>query len=233
MPDNIVDTPDRTTSDSTSPNAVLAETTVTGQQTSHSVSISIGQVKAGDPKGMNLISTRYYEELVRVAAGLLRSKGPSTTCGGEDIANAALLSIYKGLVNGKFPGIESRKALWSLLCCMVQRKVARRIKHEKRPKRGGGRVRLESDLVRPGSDAATQGLDDFENDDRGSSRDDAAEALQQAREALPENLRETLDCMLEGLTQREAGKRQGCSQPTIQRREALILMTLRERFGES
>jgi RNA polymerase sigma factor (sigma-70 family) len=235
MSQHVADAVDRTTSDSTSPDAALVETTDVGEQSARSVSIRIGQVKAGDPAGMTLISIRYFAKLEQVAAGLLRRKGPATPCGGEDIANAALLSIYKSLAEGKFPEIENRKALWNMLYCMVRRKVARRIRDEMRLSRGGGRVRREADLVQLGSDVAFEGLDDLENGDRELSpvaAAIAAETEQRARDALPGNMRPVFDLMLEGRSQHEIAARLGCSQTTVCRGEKLILMTLRKRLGE-
>jgi DNA-directed RNA polymerase specialized sigma24 family protein len=71
----------------------------------------------------------------------------------EDIALSAFNSLCLGARDGRFPALADRDSLWGLLVFITAQKAADWIAHERRKKRGGGKVRGTSALVggKPGS----------------------------------------------------------------------------------
>lgn len=87
---------------------------------------------------------RYFDQLVHLARARLRAahRGPADE---EDAALNAFDSLCRGVAAGRFPRLEGRDDLWRLLATITARKAADQIQHEGRRKRGGGRVRGETD----------------------------------------------------------------------------------------
>ena len=64
----------------------------------------------------------------------------------EDVALSVFGDLFEGAPNAKFPALEDREDLWRLLAKITVRKVADLKKRQRRAKRGGGKVKAESDL---------------------------------------------------------------------------------------
>jgi hypothetical protein len=65
----------------------------------------------------------------------------------DDIALSAFNSLCLGARRGRFVALADRDGLWGLLVFITAQKTADQIAHERRQKRGGGRVRGESALA--------------------------------------------------------------------------------------
>jgi hypothetical protein len=55
--------------------------------------------------------------------------------------------VDAGAEQGRFPRLQDRDDLWSLLVVITARKALDLIQHERRKKRGGGRVLTEAELA--------------------------------------------------------------------------------------
>jgi DNA-directed RNA polymerase specialized sigma24 family protein len=121
----------------------------------------IGALRGGaSDEAARQLWDRYFHRLVHLARARLRAKahGPDDE---EDAALSAFDSLCRGVVEGRFTHLGDRDELWRLLATITARKAADRIQREGRQKRGGGRVRGEAELVGPGGDSASRGLDGF------------------------------------------------------------------------
>lgn len=114
-----------------------------------SVTIWINKLKQGDPQAPQKIWESYYGRLMALARKKLQGF-PRRIADEEDVALGALESFFEGVREGKFPDLEDRTNLWSLLVVITARKALRLIEEQTRAKRGGGDVRGESVFIRPG-----------------------------------------------------------------------------------
>src|SRR6516165_5615074 len=124
-----------------------------------SVTRWIGDLVAGaDPDAAaQKLWERYFDRLVHLARDRLRAghRGPADA---EDAALSAFDSFCRGAAGGRFPRLDDRDDLWSLLVTITVRKAADQLRRERRQKRGGGRVRGEQELGR--AHAESGGLDE-------------------------------------------------------------------------
>lgn len=96
----------------------------------------IEQLKEGDADAAEKLWQRYFEQIVRLArqrlAGANRAAADE-----EDVALSAFKSFCLGAREGKFPKLNDRNNLWSLLVAITANKSTDLIRHENRKKRGG------------------------------------------------------------------------------------------------
>src|SRR5262249_14633252 len=74
----------------------------------------LGPLKAGDAAAAQPLWERYFRRL----AGLARKKlqgSPRLAADGEDVAQSAFKSFYRGAEQGRFPDLRDRDDLWRLL----------------------------------------------------------------------------------------------------------------------
>jgi DNA-directed RNA polymerase specialized sigma24 family protein len=103
----------------------------------------IGQLKAGEHAAAQPLFERYFGQMVRLARARLRGL-PGRAADEEDVALSAFASFCEGAQQGKFPQLQDSDNLWPLLVVLTARKALNRTNHERRQKRGGGRVQGES-----------------------------------------------------------------------------------------
>jgi DNA-directed RNA polymerase specialized sigma24 family protein len=112
-----------------------------------SVTLWIGQLKAGTRAAAQPLWQNYFHQLVTRArhklAGAARRAADE-----EDVALSAFDSFYRAAEQGRFPDLRDRDDLWQLLVVITDRKACDAAKHERRARRGGGKVVTEGDLVR-------------------------------------------------------------------------------------
>src|SRR5262249_53919029 len=90
---------------------------------------------------------RYFSRLVHLARGKLRGeRRKSASADEEDVALSAFHSVCLGAARGQFPQLADRDDLWRLLVVITSRKAVDQARHDRRLKRGGGRVRDEAAL---------------------------------------------------------------------------------------
>jgi DNA-directed RNA polymerase specialized sigma24 family protein len=182
-----------------------------------SVTRWIGGLKAGDPEAARLLWERYFADLVRLARARMRDV-PRAVADEEDAALDAFDSLCRGTGEGRFPQLDDREGLWRILVTITARKAAAQVQHERRKKRGGGRVRAEADLAAEALEAGGVA----QAPAAGPSPEMAALVADECRrlfESLPdESLRKVARLRLEGYSDHEIAASQNCGLRTVERR---------------
>jgi RNA polymerase sigma factor (sigma-70 family) len=191
-----------------------------------SVTVWIDALKLGDDAAAGALWKRYFDELVRVARGRLRST-PRAAADEEDVALSAFHSLCEGVTAGRFERIGGRDDLWRLLTTITLRKAYDQLRHQRRRKRGGGRVRSEADLVNPDG-AGPIGRQDVlaQAPDPGPPPDVVALMADEYRQLMArlddDALRQVALMRMEGYTGDEIAERLGCNRRTVTRKLELI-----------
>jgi DNA-directed RNA polymerase specialized sigma24 family protein len=187
-----------------------------------SVSLWLGQLKAGDREAFRQLWGRYFVQLVELVRKRMRS-GPACLADEEDVALSAFNSFYEGIGRGRFPRLEDRDDLWQVLLLLTRQKAVNVLHHETRQKRGAGKVRHLSALAGEGSSAAEVFAKIIGSE---PAADFAAEVADECRRLLDmlgdERLRELALCKMEGYSNEEIAARMQCSLATVERKLKLI-----------
>lgn len=112
-----------------------------------SISLLLSRLKAGDTAAVGPLWDRYCDQLARLARQKLQKRYRRVE-DEEDIATRAFYSLCAGAQKGRFPAVTSRDSLWGLLVFITAQKAADWVAHERRKKRGGGKVRGHDALSR-------------------------------------------------------------------------------------
>jgi DNA-directed RNA polymerase specialized sigma24 family protein len=186
-----------------------------------SVTVWLESLKSGDRDAAQKLWHRYFESLVRLARDRLRGSARAVV-DEEDDALSAFNSFFRGAANGRYPMLEDRDDLWRLLVVITERKALDQARHERRQKRGGGKVRVMADGV--GADAAEQAITCPE-----PTPEFAAMAADECRRLLAllrdQNLRQVAMLRMEGYTNLELADQLGCSLRSVARKIELIRRT--------
>jgi DNA-directed RNA polymerase specialized sigma24 family protein len=189
---------------------------------SHSVTNWIEQIKASDPVAARELWQRFFARMVAAARQRLAS-GLRRVADEEDAALSAFLAFQRGAEQGRFPNLTNRDELWNLLFTLTTRAAAGQLRHERRAKRGGGRL---------GDAAALDNvIDDCpQPDEEAAFQDDLSHAL----EALgDEQLKHIALARLEGCGIAEIAQSMNVAQVTIRRRLAIIRLTWQDVLEKS
>jgi DNA-directed RNA polymerase specialized sigma24 family protein len=200
-----------------------------------SITIWIGDLKAGGDAAAQHLWERYFERLVRLAREQLRGR-PGRVADEEDAALSAFDSFYRGAKHGRFPQLADRDDLWRILVVITQRKVFDQMRSEKARRRGGGHVRGEAALGGSGPAQSGGGLDraagarllrggveiELENLTPEFSAMIAEEFLIRLDGLDDDGLREIAIAKMEGYTDDEIATRIGFSRRYVQRKLAKI-----------
>jgi DNA-directed RNA polymerase specialized sigma24 family protein len=188
-----------------------------------SVSVWLGQLKAGDRDALKPLWERYFAQLVGLVRTRLRA-GSTPVADEEDVALSAFDSFYRGIGNGRFPRLEDRDDLWQVLLLLTRQKAVNLARHEGRQKRGGGKIRHLSGPA----DGDSSSMADVFGELLGSepAPDFAAEVAEECRRLLDslndDRLREMAICKMEGYSNEEIAARTKCSLATVERKLKLI-----------
>ena len=180
----------------------------------------IGGLKGGDEAAAERLWQRYFQRLV----GLARAKLGTTerkAADEEDVALSAFDSFCRGAAQGKFPQLTGRDSLWPLLVVLTVRKACDQVNHERRQKRGGGRVHAEGDYQLGENDDLR--LDRLLSDE--PTPEFAAmmsEQCDQLLTALDDDQRAIALGKLQGYSNEELASQLDCGMRTIERRLGLI-----------
>jgi RNA polymerase sigma factor (sigma-70 family) len=97
------------------------------------------QLKAGDREGVQQLWEVYYRRLVGLARKKLGGL-PRRAAGSEDVALSAFASFCRGAEEGRFPRLEDRDDLRTILVMITSRKAIDLVVHEGRDKRDWRRL---------------------------------------------------------------------------------------------
>jgi DNA-directed RNA polymerase specialized sigma24 family protein len=107
-----------------------------------SVSRWLQQLQQGEAAAAQPLWERYFPRLVELARKKLRDAPRRGT--EEDVALSAFDSFCRNAAGGRFPRLADRDDLWRLLVVITARKAAHLARDERRRKRGGGAVQIDT-----------------------------------------------------------------------------------------
>jgi DNA-directed RNA polymerase specialized sigma24 family protein len=139
------------------------------------------------------------------------------------VALSAFDSFCRGAEHGRFPQLADRHDLWPLLVVLTARKANRLVRHERRQKRGGGKVHDEAILD---TDTAAEGPALAQLIGREPTPEFAAQVAEEFQRLLDrlgdEELRTIALWKLEGYTNEEIAAKLGCVARTVERKLRVI-----------
>jgi DNA-directed RNA polymerase specialized sigma24 family protein len=193
-----------------------------------SVSRWLEGIKAADSEAAAALWERYGDRLVRLARQKLRHV-PRRVFDEEDIAASAFKSLCLGARKGRFPALADRDSLWGLLMFITAQKIADRIAHEHRIKRGRGKVRGDSALAGGDAGSLDQGFDGLFGDSPGPETINIwAEEYHRLLKCLGDETLQTIaELRVQGCTIDEISERLGLARRTVHRKLQLIRRILR------
>ena len=181
------------------------------------VSVWIERLKSGDEEAANHLWRRYFDQLVRLVRAKLRVT-PTRATDEDDVALSAFKSLCLGATRGRFPELTSRDQLWRLLVVITARKAWAHVEHERRFKRGGGKVFSQSILT--GLCNEDSGLAQIVG--KKPTPEFAAQVAEEYAILLDRlgdaTLRQVAQWKLEGYTNEEIAGKLGCVPRTVERK---------------
>jgi RNA polymerase sigma factor (sigma-70 family) len=189
-----------------------------------SVTVWIAHLQAGDAIAAQLLWERYYRRLVGLARHKLLGR-PRAAADEEDVALSAFDSFCRGVDQARFLRLADRGDLWQLLVLLAARKAAHLIRDEARQRRGGGALVHTSALA--DEDARLAELIGPE-----PTPEFAAQVAEECRRLLDrlgqDELRAVALAKMEGYTNEEIARQQGCVVRTVERRLRTIRSLLQQ-----
>lgn len=177
----------------------------------------IGGMRHGDESSVQRLWERYFTRLVHLADRRLPAHVKRIR-DEEDIALSAFNSLYNGVTQGRFPQVDDRQDLWSLLVMITARKANRALRSAATIKRGGRE--FIGDLA---GDNGSSPLEIFAKDPTPEFAAMVAEESERLLKKLPDDsFRHLVTLKMEGHTNDEISQRLGCGKRTVERRLALI-----------
>ena len=195
-----------------------------------SVTHWIHLLKAGDDTAAQKLYEGFFQRLVGLARSKLRGV-PCRAADEEDVALSAFDSFCRGAEAGRFPQLSDRDDLWQLLVVLTERKAIDLVHHERRQKRGGGKVKGESFFDYPrGSSSAPAGMEQIMAHD--PTPDFALQVAEECQLLLDRlgnaELRSVALWKMEGYTNEEIAAKLGCVPRTVERK----LRVIRSRWNQ-
>ena len=144
----------------------------------------------------------------------------------EDVALSAFHSLCEGVKRGRFPRLDDRGNLWSLLVVITARKARARIRSASTQKRGGGNVQGESVFTdaTDRDDVSHRGIEQMIGSE--PTADFAAQVSEESERLLglllDDSMRSLALLKLEGFSNKEAAEELQCGLRTVERRLSLI-----------
>lgn len=178
---------------------------------------------------------RYWRQLAAVAKRRLRALGAK--CRTEDEVDAvqeAFAAFFRRVEQGAYPNCHDRNDLWCLLVTITDSKARQLARDARRRKRGGGKVRGDSALMRSGYEGGT-GFDRLpaaacelplaeppSEEPSEAFVDQLLETFSLFHGSLDPMEREILRGRMQGYTNDEIAARIGCVTRTVERKLKVI-----------
>jgi RNA polymerase sigma factor (sigma-70 family) len=116
------------------------------QRNEDSVFLCLQQLKRGDADAARRLWELYYHRLIGLARKKLRGS-PRRAMDEDDVVQSAFKSFCRRAQEGRFPNLQDRDSLWTLLALITARKAVKQRLHECRAKRGGGREAMDKAAI--------------------------------------------------------------------------------------
>jgi DNA-directed RNA polymerase specialized sigma24 family protein len=186
-----------------------------------SVTAWVGDLKrGGGGDAARQLWDRYFERLVSLARARMRGK-PSGLADEEDVALSAFDSFCRRAEGGQFPALGGRDDLWRLLVTITARKTNALVHHERRLKRGGGKVLDEAAFAGDAADLGMAAIAGREPDPGFTA--EASDELARLLALLGDDtLRQIAMLRMEGLSNEEIAARMGAGLRSVERKLGLI-----------
>jgi DNA-directed RNA polymerase specialized sigma24 family protein len=188
-----------------------------------SVTLWLHRLKAGEADALQPLWERYYARLVYLMRQRLRGypRGPADE---EDVALSAFDSLNRGAEGGRFPRLEDRDDLWQVLLLLGRQKATDLVRHGRRQKRGGGKVRELSALATGAAGSAQAVFADlFATEPTPEMAAEVAEECHRRLEGLgDDDLRRVAVAKMDGYSNAEIAAQLGCVVSTVERRLKVI-----------
>jgi DNA-directed RNA polymerase specialized sigma24 family protein len=186
----------------------------------------------GDPAAALPLWECSIDRLVRLACQKLHSAA-RRAADEEDVALSAFDSFCRGAARGRFPQVRDRNNLWRVLVLITARKAVDAVRYERRQKRGGGRVVVDTAPPGAADSAADDPIDQVLG--REPTPAFAAQVAEEYRQLLDRlgdgELRQIAIWKMEGYTNAEIAAKIDCAVPTVERRMRLIRKTWEQEGG--
>jgi DNA-directed RNA polymerase specialized sigma24 family protein len=186
-----------------------------------SVTQWIKSLKEGDDGAAQKLWQRYFEALVRLARSRLRGV-PKALADEEDAALNAFDSFCRGAARNRYPRLDDRDDLWRLLVVITERKALDQARHQRRQRRGGGKVCGMPEVA----DGDLEGRGGAGLPSPEPTPEFAALVADECRDLFgrlrDDSLRAVARLRMEGYTNQEVSERLGCSLRTVARKLELI-----------
>lgn len=184
--------------------------TMSDEKPAGSVTQWIKEVKDGESNAAQQLWDRYFEKLVGLANRKLHL-APRQEADEEDVAIQALTSFFDKAKRGRFPRLQDRCDLWSLLASITEHKAQKQYARHRALKRGGGQKRVDMDLNVELVDPNFNTLDQLSLELR-----DLLHGLKDDR------LRQIVVLILYGHTNAEIALEMGISERTVERKRLIV-----------
>ncbi len=187
-----------------------------------SVTEWLDPLKEGDHAAAQALWERYFHLLVSRARAALGGT-PRRAADEEDVALSAFHSFCAGAARGCFPRLANRDDLWRILLTLTARKAAHQVRDEHRGRRGGGKVRAETDLAAAGNDEAALLAQVIGSEPTPEQAVQVAEEYRRLLDKLGDDeLRSIAVWSMEGCTVEEMADKLGKSVRTVARKLVVI-----------
>jgi DNA-directed RNA polymerase specialized sigma24 family protein len=142
----------------------------------------------------------------------------------HDIAQSAFCSLCLGARGGRFPELGDRESLWGLLVFITAQKAADQVVHERRKKRGGGKVRGDSVFGNGPAGSHNGGFDEVLSQSPGPATLNVwSEEYERLLDLLGDTtLRQIAELKLQGYKLQEIAERLDVTRSTIHRKIDII-----------
>ena len=112
---------------------------------SGSITKLIEELRGGSDSAVPAVWSRYFSKLANIADNGM-TNSPGRAVAGEDLASAVLQTVCRKVSIGLYPDLRDRDDLWLMLLTITRCRVVSQNRYENRQKRGGGKVRLATDM---------------------------------------------------------------------------------------
>ncbi|MEQ1830633.1 MAG: ECF-type sigma factor [Pirellula sp.] len=116
-----------------------------------SITLYFRSLQKGDSQSATAIFVRYFPRLLNLAQRVLIAR--SLPVEAEDAVQDAFLQFFNSVQLGSYDQPLRRDDLWRILSMITIQKARKQLVRETTAKRGGGRVKLESQIGSSGSGA--------------------------------------------------------------------------------
>jgi RNA polymerase sigma factor (sigma-70 family) len=178
-----------------------------------SVTLCYAQLRAGDDQAACELWKRFFPRIRGLARKTLGAF-PQRASDADDAAQNAFVSFFQQVERGDFGDHLDRQSLWNLLAVITVRKALKQVERERSQKRGGGRIRSETERA-ASADGREFRLDEALAEMPMQEFDLRCEEMLLM---LPEQLREIAMLRLMGHTNVEIAGLLQCTERRIQRK---------------